>query len=208
MATAQRDNLDFATEREIPETISQAIDQQQHSRALFVSPGIIDAVASQGRVRVIFELGSLSIEAQARPLLEGPRGDTAFGSLRVFPLLERAAAEVGPMALLQLLENPETSHIELDAVHRTSLAQTIPIIGADLSHQRGDDGDGFAVAILDTGVDTTHSWFAPRLIEEACFSVLADCPNGETQMLGPGAAVPCALSGCGHGTRIAGIAVG
>jgi subtilisin family serine protease len=107
-----------------------------------------------------------------------------------------------------LIENPETRHIELDAIHRTSLAETIPIVRADLSHQRGFDGDGFAVAILDTGVDTTHPMFATRLIEEACFSILADCPNEQTEMLGPGAAVPCAVSGCGHGTRVAGIALG
>ena len=201
-------NLDLATEREIFETLSEAAAQQQQSRDLFVSPGIFRAAASGDLVRVIFEIGSLATEAQAEPLLKGPRGDAIFDSLRVFPLLGRAAAGVGPTALLQLIENPETSHIELDAVHRASLAETIPIVRADLSHQSGHDGDGFAVAILDTGVDTTHPMFATRLIEEACFSVSADCPNGMTQMLGPGAAVPCAVSGCGHGTRVAGIAVG
>jgi subtilisin family serine protease len=49
---------------------------------------------------------------------------------------------------------------------------------------------------------------AGRIVEEACFSALSDCPNGLTQMFGPGAAVPCAISGCDHGTRVAGIAVG
>lgn len=63
------------------------------------------------------------------------------------------------------------------------------------------------MAILDAGVDTTHPMFADRLIEEACFSTLSDCPNGAMQMLGPGSAVPCGISGCGHGTRVAGIAV-
>ena len=184
------DNLDLASEREIRRVLHQAIEEEREHRALYISPGILDAIASGERVRVIFELGIDPTEAAAMLLLAGHQGIAAFDSLRVFPLFDRGAAAVGPEALLQLIENPATSHIELDRVHHTSLLDTLPIIRADLSHAQGFDGDGYAVAVLDTGIDPTHFMFADRLIEEACFSLLGDCPNGESQMLGPGAAVP------------------
>jgi subtilisin family serine protease len=50
--------------------------------------------------------------------------------------------------------------------------------------------------------------YADRLIEEACFSAQNECPNGQSEMFGPGAAAPCSLDGCGHGTRVAGIVLG
>ena len=49
---------------------------------------------------------------------------------------------------------------------------------------------------VNTGVDVDHPMFADRLVEEACFSLLADCPNDERSMLGPGAAIPCDGGGC------------
>ena len=201
-------NLDRASAETVRRTLNKAIADEQRFRPLFVSPGIVDAVASQKRVRVIFETDPGLIEEAAIGLLAGTSGNAEFDSLRIFPLLDRGAAEVGAQALLHLIENDGTGHIELDAIHRPSLAETIPIIRADLAHQEGHDGDGFAVAVLDTGVDPTHSMYADRIIEEACFSVQNDCPNGQSEMFGPGAAVPCPLTGCGHGTRVAGIALG
>jgi subtilisin family serine protease len=200
--------LDLASPREIRRTLDEAIENQQRTRPLFVSPGIVEAVASQKRVRVIFETDPRLTKDAALVLLGGPSGLARFDSLRVFPLLDRGAAAVGPQALLHLVENAGTGHIEFDMVHRPSLAETIPIIRADLAHQQGYDGDGFAVAILDTGVDSTHPMYADRLIEEACFSAQNQCPNGQSEMFGPGAAAPCALRGCGHGTRVAGIVLG
>src|SRR5690606_25804093 len=85
---------------------------------------------------------------------------------------------------------------------------TIPQIGADVAHANEDDGDGFAVAVIDTGVDGDHPMFGSRLIEEACFSVSGDCPNDANVMLGAGAAAPCSSAQCDHGTHVAGIAVG
>ena len=201
-------NLDLASARDIRRTLRKAIENEQQGRALYVSPGIVDAVASQQRVRVIFETDTGLIEKAAISLLAGISGRAEFDSLRVFPLLDLGAAAVGPQSLLNLIENAGTSHIELDTVHRTSLTETIPIIGADLAHQQGQDGDGQAIAVLDTGVDPTHPMYSDRIIEEACFSLQNDCPNGQSEMFGPGAAVPCEISGCGHGTRVAGIALG
>jgi Subtilase family/Bacterial Ig-like domain len=47
-------------------------------------------------------------------------------------------------------------------------------------------------------------------VEEACYSIASDCPNGQTTQTGTGAGAPCAYSarGCQHGTHVAGIAAG
>jgi len=206
--TLQERNLDRASSREIRQALEEAIRNQQRTRSLFVSPGIVEAVANQKRVRIIFETDPRLAKDAAIALLGGSSGRAQFDSLRLFPLLDRGAAVVGPQALLHLVENPGTGQIELDMIHRPSLAETIPIIGADLAHQQGYDGDGFAVAVLDTGVDPTHPMYADRLIEEACFSAQSECPNGQSEMFGPGAAAPCSLDGCDHGTRVAGIVLG
>ena len=82
------------------------------------------------------------------------------------------------------------------------------MIRADEVHLAGDDGTGRTVAILDTGIDTSHPMFAGRIVEEACFSLLASCPDATSAMVGVGAAVPCTGSGCGHGTSVAGVTAG
>jgi subtilisin len=200
--------LDLASRDVIRETLLAAIERERTSHPLFVTPGLVDRVATDRRIRIVFENPPGRAQERALALLEGPSGLAEVDSVRVFPLLAFGAARVGPQALLQLIQAPSTGRIELDALHRPSLEETIPIIRADLAHLDGHDGDGFAIAILDTGVDATHPMYADRLIEEACFSTENDCPNGLSEMFGVGAAIPCPMAGCGHGTRIAGIALG
>jgi hypothetical protein len=70
------------------------------------------------------------------------------------------------------------------------------------------------IAVLDTGVDKTHPFLAGKVVEEACYSKTEPgvsetlCPNGLDQQIGPGAALPCTLTNCFHGTHVAGIAAG
>ncbi|MCU0269237.1 MAG: S8 family serine peptidase [Acidimicrobiales bacterium] len=81
-------------------------------------------------------------------------------------------------------------------------------IGAGTAHDEGITGEGWAVVVIDTGVEADHPYFEDRVVEEACFTHFGQCPNGEDSMVGQGAAAPCESPDCDHGTHVAGIAVG
>lgn len=83
------------------------------------------------------------------------------------------------------------------------------------------NGSGQTVAILDTGVDSSHAWLKGKLVAEACFSTVdynlarshasgsGGCPHGRNIEYGPGAAAPCAFATiCAHGTHVAHTAAG
>jgi len=199
-------------DRERPEVIrsvlAQAIDDARRARPLSIPTAVVDAAAEQGGVRVIFDARSQHDAATLERTLDSRGSPASVEDLRLFPLLGHGAAKLSPGALLNLIAETPTETIELDGVQHASLLESVPQIGADLAQADGFDGDGFAIAVIDTGVDLDHPMFADRLIEEACFSVGGDCPNAANQMFGAGAAAPCALAGCDHGTHIAGIALG
>lgn len=94
------------------------------------------------------------------------------------------------------------------------LAQSVPLIQGDQAWTRGYDGTGTTIAVLDTGVAASHPFLAGKVVDEACFSSTvaglsrSTCPDGSDQQIGPGAAAPCSLSVCIHGTHVAGIAAG
>ncbi|MGH7359090.1 MAG: S8 family peptidase, partial [Acidimicrobiia bacterium] len=91
----------------------------------------------------------------------------------------------------------------------------------------GYTGAGRAVAVLDTGIDLDHPFFADAIVAEACFSAggktdgttgLSLCPkdalgNERHEVIGAGAAdaetTRCREAPeCSHGTHVAGIAAG
>ena len=77
-----------------------------------------------------------------------------------------------------------------------------PRIGADLAYNNNYRGQDTYIVLLDTGIESVHPFFGGRVALEACFTTR--CPNGQTSMVGPGAAAPVHW----HGTHTAGIAAG
>lgn len=145
---------------------------------------------------------------------------------KVFPYSPAIVLEVTPEGLAALRNLPNIASIEEDIAQPPHLAQSIPMIGADQVHVDGWTGFGYAVAILDTGIDGDHTDFefaevpgVSRIIYEGCFTSLSvangaypRCAGGAlVQAFGDGAAADCLptdADGCGHGTHVAGIAAG
>lgn len=138
---------------------------------------------------------------------------------RQFRTLPALVTEVSRDSIRALRAMPGVKDVVVDEAYPPTLNGTIPIIKADTQHALGIDGSGYAVAILDTGVDRAHPMFADgsggsRVVAEACFSTNGTttnslCPSGANSEVGVGAGIHCVgIGGCDHGTHVAGIAVG
>ncbi|MEU6226968.1 S8 family serine peptidase [Streptomyces sp. NPDC047042] len=80
----------------------------------------------------------------------------------------------------------------LDGLRKASLDKSVPQIGAPTAWAAGYDGTGVRIAVLDTGVDTTHPDLASQVIAEQDFTGSA---SGTADKFG-------------HGTHVASIAAG
>jgi subtilisin family serine protease len=126
--------------------------------------------------------------------------------------------KAGAMGVRALGAAPEVVGLQQDIAEPPLLAQSATIIGAPAAWTQGANGSGQVIAVLDTGVDPAHAFFsAPgKIVAEACFSsnvsatITSLCPEAVDATLEPGsgAACPAEVSGCAHGTHVAGIAAG
>ena len=135
-------------------------------------------------------------------------------SIRRFNYIPFIALEVDEADLQALAASQEVTDIQVDTVAPPLLANSTPLIGATRAWAAGYTGAGWTVALLDTGVDGSHPFLSGKVVSEACYSsTVADrsstmCPSGGDVSTLPGSGGPCLLSGCEHGTHVAGIAAG
>ncbi len=135
-------------------------------------------------------------------------------SVRKFSYIPYMAMWVDAAALTFLSTRRDVSSIEEDMADPLALAESVPLIGAPTVWASGYTGAGQVVAVLDTGVDKTHPFLVGKVVSEACYSNgggggTSVCPGG-VNSTAPGSGVNCspAISGCSHGTHVAGIAAG
>ncbi|MFH8616896.1 S8 family serine peptidase [Streptomyces sp. NPDC017979] len=86
---------------------------------------------------------------------------------------------------------PGVSRIWLDAGRKATLDKSVPQVGAPKAWAGGYDGKGVKIAVLDTGIDTTHPDLAGKVVAEQNFTTTADAKDRN-----------------GHGTHVASTAAG
>lgn len=191
---------------------------------------LLRKAAERGRLSVIVRLstdfvpeGDLSAfqaanqriaiaNAQAR-VLEAVPGAQNVKRYETVPML---AMSVTVAELRALLANSAVSRITEDVAVAPSLSGSVPLIRANRLWAQGITGRGWAVAVLDTGVQLDHPAFKGKIISEACYSTTVSgqstslCPRGvqSSTRKGSGRNCPADVAGCDHGTHVAGIAVG
>jgi subtilisin family serine protease len=111
----------------------------------------------------------------------------AAGPQQSFNLMAAQATELTSASIDALSRQPEVERIWPDLPVQAWLNTSVPLIGAPTVWQAGVTGRGIKVAVLDTGIDETHSDFAGRIVTSKSFI------GGS------------ARDDNGHGTHVAGI---
>jgi subtilisin family serine protease len=147
------------------------------------------------------------------PMAATTDGETRWRRFDVVPFLSLL---VTPAELERLIADGRVLSIQEDVPVPPTLHEALRIIHADKAQEAGFDGRGFAVAVLDTGVDRQHAMLKGQVADEACFSSNVPrygksvCPGGRERATGSNSARPCpsSVTSCDHGTHVASIAVG
>ena len=145
--------------------------------------------------------------------------DRAKGPVKAFGRMNGFALRGDATDVIDLMNDPEVQDVVEDVPHPPALLESVPLTGGLGGAFSGYTGSGQIVAVLDTGVDKTHSMLSGKVIAEACYSTTDTtggstslCPGGTAQSTATGSAVNCDTtqwgSACGHGTHVAGIAAG
>jgi hypothetical protein len=158
-----------------------------------------------------------AIRSRQTKLIERLDG-THVRVMRRFNLLPYVVLEVTRAGLNALTRDPAVSLITADIVGEPAADGSLPIstqgksaeasavltadarlvVGADIANANGCDGKGWAIAILDSGIQNDHLSVAGRVVHEACFSTHSPslnqeslCPNFASDTTGTGVGDDC-----------------
>ena len=155
--------------------------------------------------------------ALAQDAVSQALADEAVSDIRRFRYVPQMAVTVHSReALAALFAAPNVLDIQEDIPVPPALSASVGLIRADQAHQLAFNGAGWTVAVLDTGVDKNHPALQGRVVSEACFSTTNGasgftslCPGGQDSTAS-NSGLHCAnnISGCDHGTHVAGIVSG
>lgn len=200
---------------------------------------LIEKAGRSGSARVIVGLrvdfqteGELSSPAQNRQRtaikqaqnnLLGDLTNYKVGGVKRFEFIPFLAIEANAATLEKLKASPLVVSITEDRLVKPTIVESVPVVGAAGGMANGFSGSGQTIAVLDTGVDKNHDYFAGgKVVSEACYSTnmgtnpdfdssVSLCPGGAAESTAPDSGLNCDTSQigiCWHGTHVAGIAAG
>lgn len=209
------------TERHVVETLDLLRQQADQSGTTRTIVGIRTAFAPEGALSAATVARQRNeIAAMQRSILDRiPSLAEKSNKVKRFSTVPFLAIEVDAFELEQLVSMPEVISIEEDKPVPPTLAQSTPVVAADLAWSSGYTGSGQVLAVLDTGVDGSHPFLSGKVVSEACYSTnyagyaaSSVCPSGVTVSTASGSAMPyggsCPTGKCDHGTHVAGIMAG
>lgn len=181
-----------------------------------IGPRVAEAIASEGRARVVVmlrapETATASTQPkaaaiatlQSRVLSRLSTDDLQLSSR--WRLIPGFAGRLSATGLAKLQADPLVARVDLDVPGQAHLAQSVPMIRANVVQAQGYTGQGVTVAVLDSGVNRSHPDLAGAVVDEQCYcedaSGFGCCPDGWSSQSGTGAA----RDDNGHGTNVAGI---
>jgi subtilisin family serine protease len=102
------------------------------------------------------------------------RGESRFDVTR-FDYIPFVVVNATPAALQRLVDDRRVTSIARESFAQDALATTVPQIQANFAHGQSFNAAGQTIAVIGTGVDTTHPMLSGRLVSAACYS---SAPNG------------------------------
>ncbi len=186
-----------------------------------VDPGAVSAANSDGLVNVVVGLHrspepwidrGAAIHARQSAVLATVPGDEVQ-VLHRYQSVAGLAVRASAAGLDALARDPDVAWIAADMEGSGALADSVPQIEGDRVHHRLMFGADVVVAVIDSGIDSSHPDLAGSVIHEECFctGTCASnpgpfcrpdcCPDGSDRQSGPGSAD----AGHPHGTHVSGI---
>ena len=146
---------------------------------------------------------------ETQRLLSKDMGWVNINEIVKFRYVPAMAKNVNESELAKLVQSDLVEAVYPDRFNQFSLENSAKMIGLNQVNHYHTGGKGFAVAVVDSGVEASHPFFSGRVIDGACFSRFGSCEGGRSQALGVQAGEPCNNAKvCMHGTHVAGIVAG
>jgi subtilisin family serine protease len=153
-------------------TMTGALAAASPAQAAADDPAVAKSLAAEvksgHKVRAIIEIkGGESLAAVA---------DTTEKASKETKVIDRTSskeflvASLDQATLNELKTDDRIKSIYEDELSAPSLDVSTKLIGSDWANKTGWTGKGSTVAIVDTGIDRDHPFFAGRIVNEACFS--------------------------------------